>query len=379
MYDYSVGGAIGGKDYNYDYSIAPEFMKYNTGKPLKFRTHYMEGIEAFVVCLFRRRSNLQNPTSILAPLESTLMWQERRRRSRWMMIERFPTPLHLMSVPGGSTDDMDDLRSQWDMAQMNPDPAIIANYEIGLQTINPSERTMPDTGEDEMAKQYLMMGLGVPESLLTGEAVYSGQRQTLELMSSEYKMQSVLLMELFNQEIFEPIAREHLFVDNNGAVYDTLEFNRVDLKDSTDHFTQMYDLHDKGLISSGELLRSLGIDPKVMRKELMAEFLSSIDGQFSNIKGVVAESIGSKLGENEEIISMFMNKTGLKDTLAVQQKWDMPKKPEKIKTISDEISEDTNNLDNEFSDIENIQNTESLNNMYKEKIIPVSHIVTKGE
>jgi len=373
-FDYNIGGGGRGKEYKWDYSMSPEYMRVYNGQPVKFRTHYMPGIDRFVACLFRRQSNLQLPTSTLESIEPILIYQERKRRSRLLLLQRFPTPHYIVSLAGGSDDDMDEFRIQWDMSQTNPDPLILTNYAVELNTMNPSERVMPDTNDEELARRDLMIGLGIPETILTGESTYTGQRITLSVMSDEFRQQAYRITNFINKKILAPIAIERGYVDNKGPVYDKLVYNKIDMKDSTDWFTQLYDLAQQGYISSETLLEQIGIDPKGEQKRITNDIFKSSNGITGAIREAIGSAVADKISNTEEAVDLYLDSTGLNEMLEKQKIWGAKKKDSEPEENTQEFDENT-----ELPPIEEPDFSKPLKNTYKRDVIPITKKVIGEE
>jgi hypothetical protein len=168
------------------------------------------------------------------------------------------------------------------------------------------DRLLDLSAEYEQTERRLISGLGVTESLMSGEALYSGDRLKLEVINTRYLHLREILQEYVHEQLFEPVARRMGFVEkdkwgNEVVLYPRLSFTRLPLRDSQDTFDALFNLYQKGSVSIDLILEMLNIDSDDTKSKLEADLFTVNDATFNEIVRSVSNEVGRMLAEKTDI------------------------------------------------------------------------------
>lgn len=263
---------------------------------------------SFVFLLHGRKGADQEiGQSILDRCLRTLYFREKLRQAQTSIASRAMTPKRIVWAEGLSDVDTDALREQVDLALVDPDYSIVANYQVNWEEMGARDRLLDLQVEYEQAERRLLTGLGVTESLMSGEALYSGDRLKLEVINNRYILLREILQEYVEEYLFRPVARRKGFVEkdkwgNEVVLYPNLSFTRLPLRDSQDTFDAMYNLYQKGSLSIDIILEMLNIDPSDTRMKIEHDLFTVNDATFNEILRSLYSEIGRMLAEKTDII-----------------------------------------------------------------------------
>ena len=159
----------------------------------------------------------------------------------------------------------------------------------------------------EITDKQLHSGLGVTESLLSGETLYSGDRLKLEVINTRYMFLREILQEYVEEFLFKPIAKRKGFVEKNEwgeeeVLYPRLSFTRLPLRDSQDTFDALLNLYQKGSISIDIILELFNIDPEDTRAKLERDMFTVNDALMNEaLRGVYGGS-AEQLINNTDVV-----------------------------------------------------------------------------
>ncbi len=235
-----------------------------------------------------------------------LTLREKLRQAQTQIASRAMTPKRLVWAEGLSETDVEDLREQVDLALVDPDYTIVTNYEVHWEEMGARDRLLDLASEYESSDRRLMTGLGVTESLMSGESLYSGDRIKLEVINNRYLLFRELLQEYVEKYLFEPVAIKKGFVEKNKwgeevALYPRLSFTRLALKDNQDLFDALFNLYQKGSIDVGVILEMFNIDPSDTRAKIEKDMFTVNDSTFNEaLRGLYGE-LGRALVEKTDV------------------------------------------------------------------------------
>ncbi|MFA6233497.1 MAG: hypothetical protein WC824_04815 [Bacteroidota bacterium] len=199
----------------------------------------------------------------------------------------------------------------------DPDYSVIANFEVHWEEMG-SEQRLPDwSWVWELTDKHLYAGLGVTESLLSGETSYSGDRLHLEVINIRY----LLLRELFQQIVedffFKPMCRRMGFVeeDEDGimqVLVPRLTFTRLALRDNQETFDALLNLYQKGSLDVDVILDLLNIDPVATAEKLKRDVMTQNDAMFNEFLRAAYGSAGNAVAEQSDIVQRMTEHIGLK-------------------------------------------------------------------
>jgi hypothetical protein len=263
---------------------------------------------SFVYLLSGRKSaDSELGQSILRRCMRTLYYREKLRQAQTSIASRAMTPKRIVWAEGLSDADVEDLREQIDLALVDPDYTIVANYEIRWEEMGARDRLLDLSTEYEQTERRLLAGLGVTESLMSGESLYSGDRLKLEVINQRYLHLREILQEYIEESLFKPVARRMGFVEKDEwgqevVLYPRLSFTRLPLRDSQDYFDAVYNMYQKGSISVDFVLEALNIDPDDTRVKLEQDTFTVNDATFNEVLRSVYSEVGRVLAEKTDIV-----------------------------------------------------------------------------
>ena len=246
-----------------------------------------------------------------------LYYREKLRQAQTQIASRAMTPKRIVWAEGLSDMDTEDLREQVDLSLVDPDYSIVCNYEVHWEEMGSRDRLLDLSGEYEQTERQLLAGLGVTESLMSGEAIYSGDRLKLEVINTRYLYLREVLQEYVEKSLFAPVARRKGFVEKNEwgeevVLYPRLSFTRLPLRDSQDTFDALYNLYTKGSISVDVILEMFNIDPVDTQQKIEKDMFTVNDSTFNEVIRAVYGEVGRMLAEKTDVLDKIAKYLELK-------------------------------------------------------------------
>lgn len=258
---------------------------------------------------FARKKSQYEPlgVSIVERCINTLVLMDKLRQAQTSIASRHMTPMRIVWAEDLSTADVDNLREQVDMALVDPDFSIIANYEIHWEEMGSNGRLLDIEADYEGAMNRLMAGLGVTREVLTGEGTYTGSRISLEIMNTQYLLYRELLQEYVENNLFKPVAKKKGFVEydkygNETVLYPRLSFSRLAIRDNEQFFDAAFQLYQKGSISIDLILDILNIDPVSTRQKIEEDAFTVNDSQFNELFRNIYANAAQNLIEGTDLV-----------------------------------------------------------------------------
>lgn len=262
--------------------------------------------------------------SILDRCIRTLIFRDKLRQAQTQIASRAMTPKRIVWAEDISAADVDDLREQVDLALVDPDYSIITNYEVHWEEMGSKDRLLDLSSEYEQTERRLRVGLGVTESLLSGESLYSGDRLKLEVINQRYLFLREILQEYVEEYLFKPVARRKGFVEKDKwgdevVLYPRLSFTRLPLRDSQDTYDALLNLYQKGSLPIDLVLELFNIDPDDARLKIEKDMWTVNDSMFNEVVRGIYTSVGQKIGESSDVTAKIMSYLGLKEVAPPQE------------------------------------------------------------
>jgi intein/homing endonuclease len=247
----------------------------------------------------------------------TLYYRDKLRQAQTQIADRAMTPKRIVWADDISLGDVEDLREQVDMALVDPDYSIIVNYEVHWEEMGSKDRLLDLSAEYEQTERRLRTGLGVTESLLSGETLYSGDRLKLEVINQRYLFLREILQEYVEENLFKPVARRKGFVEldewgEEVVLFPRLSFTRLPLRDSQDTYDALFNLYQKGSISIDLILEMFNIDPHDTRVKIEKDLFTVNDVAFNEMVRGIYGAVGTMLAEKTDIAEKLAKYLGLK-------------------------------------------------------------------
>lgn len=249
----------------------------------------------------------------------TLVYSDKLRQAQTSIASRHMTPIRVVYALDMNEEDTDALREQVDMALQDPDYSIVTNFEITWNEMGAEQRLLDLSNERESIDKQLYAGLGVTESLLSGESSYSGDRINLEVINSRYMLLREILQEIVEDKIFKPMCRRMGFVEldedgNEEVIYPTLTFTRLALRDNSDTFDALFNLYQKGSLDIDVILDLLNIDPVTTAEKLKRDVFTLNDAMMNELLRGIYQGAAQEFVTNSDVMGRISKNLGLKYT-----------------------------------------------------------------
>lgn len=273
---------------------------------------------SFVYYLARKRSQYETRGhSILERCIRTLVYRDKLRQAQTSIASRHMTPIRLVSAEGADIGDVEAIREQVDIALQDPDYSIVSNFKIEWEEQGASQRLLDLNSEYDMTDRQLYSGLGVTESLLSGESSYSGDRINLEVINTRYMLLREMLQDMTDEHILKPMCRRMGFIEideygEEQVIYPKLSFTRLALRDNQDTFDALFNLYQKGSIDVDVILELLNVDPITTREKLKQDLFTLNDATFNEVLRGIYSDVGRELAENSDAVQKIATTLNLK-------------------------------------------------------------------
>lgn len=237
----------------------------------------------------------------------TLVYRDKLRQSQTQISSRHMTPIRIVWAENMDAADTEALREQVDLALMDPDFSIVTNFEVNWEEMGSDQRLLDLTSEYDMTDRQMYAGLGVTESLLSGESSYSGDRINLEVVNARFMLLREILQDMVEEHILRPMCKKMGFVeiDEDGdevVVCPSLSFTRLALRDNADTFDALFNLYNKGSLDIGIILELLNLDPDNVKEKLEQDLMTVNDSAFNEVLRGAYGDVGRQLVEKTDIV-----------------------------------------------------------------------------
>jgi intein/homing endonuclease len=257
--------------------------------------------------------------SIIERCINTLILLDKLRQAQTSIASRHMTPMRVIWSEGLNSTDVDNLREQVDMALVDPDFSIIANYEIHWEEMGSQGRLLDLSAEDENGLNRLFAGLGVTREILTGEGTYTGSKISLEIMNTQYLLFREVIQEYVENYLFKPIARKKGFIEyddygNEVLLYPRLSFTRLAIRDNEQFFDAVFQLYQKGSVSIDLILDILNIDPDSTKEKIEKDLFTVNDSVFNEVMRNIYTNVAAPLVEKTDLVAKLAEYLNLRVT-----------------------------------------------------------------
>jgi hypothetical protein len=257
--------------------------------------------------------------SALEPCLRTLIFRDKVRQSLTSIASRHMTPYRLIYAEDMDDEQTEALREQVDMALQDPDYSIITNFQVNWEEMGADQRLPDWSWVFDLTDRQMYAGLGVTESLLSGEASYSGDRLNLEIINTEFLLDREMMQDLVEQMFFKPMCKRMGFVeeDEDGymqVIVPRLTFTRLALRDNSDTFDALFNLYQKGSLDVETIYDLFNLDPVTINEKLQKAFGKLADPNFNEVTRALYGKIGDMLADNTEMAELIAKHLNLKYT-----------------------------------------------------------------
>lgn len=273
---------------------------------------------SFLIHMSRKRSPYDaRGRSILQRCIRTLVHRDKIRQALAMVASRHMTPIRVVTFENGDINDIQAVREQIDLALMDPDHSIITNFPLEWNEMGADQRIPDWSSEFERTNQQLYAGMGVTESLLSGESSYSGDRINLEVINTRYLLFREIIQNLVEKKLFMPMCKAMGFIQEHDGerdiVFPPMSFTRLALRDNSDTYDHLFNLYTKGSLSVSTIYDLLGLDPTLEHKRIEEEFMTLRDANFNEaVRGAYGE-LGRMMAEKTDMFQKLIQTLHLKE------------------------------------------------------------------
>jgi hypothetical protein len=265
----------------------------------------MEG--SFCCHIARRKAPYMDlSSSLLERILIPLQLKDFYRYTQLSLASRNMTPKNIVTATGPNAPEIEELRAQVDMSYLDPDYAIVANYEIQWNTIGARDRLLELTSEYDRIDNEIFAGMGVTRELLTGEGSYSGSKITVEILHGMFLRAREIICDFYEEKLFKPICEKRKWYTEgrNGIKhywYPLVGFNRLTLRDNAEVFESLFQLYQKGSLPVDIIYELFNLDSKEISDKLYQDLFTVKDSQFNEfIRGALNDA-SRALGEGSDL------------------------------------------------------------------------------
>ena len=275
---------------------------------------------SFVYYMSRKKSQYEpRGHSILERCIRTLVYRDKLRQAQTSIASRHMTPFRLVYAEDMDEHDTDALRDQVDLALQDPDYTIVTNFQVSWEEMGADQRLLELSSEYDLTDRQLYAGLGVTESLLSGESSYSGDRINLEVINTRYMLLREILQDFIEEYVFKPMCKRMGYIEedadgNEKVLYPSLSFTRLGLRDNSETFDALFNLYQKGSLDIDVILELLNIDPVSTSIKLERDLWGINDPTFNEMVRSIYNDAAQKITENSDVVEIIAEKLGLNYT-----------------------------------------------------------------
>jgi len=272
---------------------------------------------SFYHYLARKKSQYEpRGKSILGRCLRTLIFRDKVRQSMTSIASRHMTPCRLIYAEDMNAEQTEDLREQVDLALQDPDFSIITNFQVTWEEMGADQRLPDWSWVFDFTDRQMYAGLGVTESLLSGESSYSGDRINLEVINTRFMLNREMLQDLVEDQFLRPMCARMGFVeeDEDGVlqvIVPKLSFTRLSFRDNTETYDALFNLYQKGSLDVDTIYEHLNLDPVTIREKLLADQGTVLDATFNEILRGLYSRVGDALAENSDFTEKTAEYLGL--------------------------------------------------------------------
>ncbi len=212
-------------------------------------------------------------TSLIRRLFTTLAYKTKIMTANWIVAERLILPVRVVKIgsdarPATSVD-IADVQQQLAQTANDPNLTIVTHHNFDYEWYGVTGKILQVTQELEQVGKEILDGFMLNQSLLNGEmSGYQSAQVGVETLIRRIESWRHTLADWIEETIFKPVAEMQGFLDEKESeevgepvyLYPTIKWNDLNLKDKTQWYQLLSQLHDKGVISTQTLLEELDMD-----------------------------------------------------------------------------------------------------------------------
>jgi hypothetical protein len=298
-----------------------EFVRH--GRHLPLDTDPYSG--SHISHIARKKSAYRNlGTSIIERVFKDLVYKDRLQNAQQAIADRNMSPKHLISAEDVGEESLEDLREQVEVALSDPDSAIVTNYAVNWQLIGANERLLQIQSDLEFINSEILSGIGLTPSLITGEGTYGGDYVALEVINQRYLLYREVLVNWVENNLFKPVAFHNGFYEKNSIgqrklLYPKMRFNRLNLRDNTEAFSNLFNLYSKGSLDVSTILEFFHIDPIEVKKRLESDMFTVNDATFNDLMRSVYGELGREVVGRSDLLEKVLLYLNLQESITPEE------------------------------------------------------------
>lgn len=257
-------------------------------------------------------------------LDACLAWDAANRalKARVKTLGRIG---RVVTAPDLGLDQIDALTAEVTKMIEDPNYAIVANYDINWQEVNSflkEELNNLITANDSL-KQIISTGMGIPESLLSGESQYTGDNIKVEILNTQYFAFKVKFQNLLEDNFMKPIALRKGFVGldewgNLKLFHPKLTFSLLNLR-SAEYFEMLMNLYNKGSLNIDIIYDLLNLDGDGIIHALKNDLWTLKNDKFNLIVEDLLHAASEKMAAETDFAERILEGLGLNKLSTVQK------------------------------------------------------------
>jgi len=207
----------------------------------------------------------------------------------------------------------------------DPNYAVVTNYEMNWQEVNSflKEELNNLIAAGDNLKQLIATGMGIPESLLSGESQYTGDNIKVEILNTQYFAFKVKFQNLLEDKFMKPIALRKGFVglDEWGNIklfHPKLTFSLLNLR-SAEYFEMLMNLYQKGSLNIDIIYDLLNLDGDGIIHALKQDLWTLKNDKFNVIVEDLLHAAAEKMAAETDFAERIMEGLGLNKLSTVQK------------------------------------------------------------
>lgn len=298
-------------------SIPPEMVEMvKENDAIIMDTDPMSG--SFVSRISRRRTPYMDlGASLLERVLVPMLEKEHLRYTQLSLASRNMTPKQLITAPGLLPAELDDLRAQVDLSYLDPDYAIITNYEVNWQELSARDRLLDLQSEYDRLDNQIFAALGVTREIMTGESTYSGTKITTDILNTMFLLSREVIKSYVEKQLFVPICEKRGWYEEgpHGVKkywHPKIGFNRLTIRDNAEVFDSLFQLYQKGSLPVEVIYELFNLDDEEMTERLRAELFTVKDSTFNRLLEEVHSDVGRAMVEKTDIVKRISGYLGVK-------------------------------------------------------------------
>lgn len=227
---------------------------------------------------------------------------------------------NIVSMPNADADSINALKLEVDQASGNPEGyTIFTNQDVNVQEVTLDTKDRVDLTEvKEDSTKDLMIGMGMPDTLLNGGDSYSSSFLKIELLTNEYTNYRRDIANFVEKHIFKPISIRKGFVTKDDwgepvVVYPFVKFDKLSIARGTEDFNFIAQQVDANRLPVSSLIETMGYDVEEVKSELRDEMTSVFNSAVRDAVTAALSELSSPMAQTKELVNKLAETLSIPD------------------------------------------------------------------